>query len=112
MIQKKKKKITNKKKKNKVLYKKQKNKKKKNPLPYKEKITFVDEAFGDIVDVIMSKANSIYDVLKQVYENGFNNVCVVCGSDRINEFERIKKYNGVPDMDGEILYDVDKLEII
>ena len=85
---------------------------KKNPLPYEEKITFVDEAFGDIVDVIMSKANSIYDVLKQVYENGFNNVCVVCGSDRINEFERIKKYNGVPDMDGEILYDFDKLEII
>src|SRR5574344_1699314 len=39
---------------------------KKNPLPYEEKITFVDEAFGDIVDVIMSKANSIYDVLKQV----------------------------------------------
>jgi hypothetical protein len=66
--------------------------KKKNPLTYDQKIKFAKKAFGNIVQ--KSPARTIIEVLKEL-DGTFDNVTIVVGSDRVNEFKTlVTKYNG------------------
>jgi nicotinamide mononucleotide adenylyltransferase len=66
--------------------------KKKNPLSYDKKISYLQKAFGKIVQ--KSSARTIIEVAKEL--NGkFANLIVVVGADRVPEFERLlTTYNG------------------
>jgi len=71
---------------------------KKNPLPYKDKIKFLRKMFPKHArNVILdSKVKNVFDVLVNLYDEGFKRVTMVVGSDRVKEFDiLINKYNGV-----------------
>ena len=89
---------------------------KKNPLPYEEKYsffkTFVDEKYSD-VEVVYSDARSIIEALHELYEKGFDEITVVLGSDRIEDFKRlINLYNGKPNKVGVIPFEFSKVDFI
>ena len=71
---------------------------KKNPLDYRTKVKYIRKMFPKHArSVVMdTKVRNIFDVLTKLYEEGYNQVNMVVGSDRVSDFERItNKYNGV-----------------
>lgn len=64
---------------------------KKNPLSYDDKIKFTKIAFGPIVK--KSKARTLIEVLKEL-DSKYDQMIVVVGGDRVNEFDKLlSKYN-------------------
>ena len=81
---------------------------KKNPLDPDEKAELMRKMFPDHADSIIndSDVRTIFDALKIADEEGYKNVNIVVGSDRVAEFENLaNKYNGK-------LYNFDDLEVI
>lgn len=71
---------------------------KKNPLEYTQKVKYIRKMFPRHArSVILDKSiHNIFDVLTKLYEEGFTQVNMVVGSDRVTEFETItNKYNAV-----------------
>jgi hypothetical protein len=67
--------------------------KKKNPLDYNTKINLGKRAFGKMVT--KSSARNIIEILKQLESEGFTDVTIIGGSDRVPEFTTlVNKYNG------------------
>ena len=70
---------------------------KKNPLSPTEKIKFMKQAYPDYADYISSssKLRTIFDVLTTLSEEGFKEVKIIVGGDRVSEFNSLaQKYNG------------------
>jgi nicotinamide mononucleotide adenylyltransferase len=66
--------------------------KKKNPLSYDDKVKYATKAFGKIVK--KTNARTIIEVLKEL-DRQYDEVIVVGGSDRVDEFKNLlTKYNG------------------
>jgi nicotinic acid mononucleotide adenylyltransferase len=66
--------------------------KKKNPLKYEDKIRYAKKAFGNVVQ--QSNARTIMQVLADL-DKQYDEVIVIAGSDRVDEFNNlIQKYNG------------------
>ena len=81
--------------------------KKKNPLDADTKVSVMQKMFPKHKDKIVNdKANrTIFDVLKKAHTDGYANVRILGGADRVKEFEKLTgNYNGK-------LYQFDKLEI-
>ena len=70
----------------------------KNPLSYNDKIKFAKAYFPEVNFVKTDKVKIIYDVMKTLNAEGYKDVVLVVGDDRVEEFDRIKKYVG-PDKD-------------
>ena len=69
---------------------------KKNPLQYKDKIKYMRKMFPKHSRNIMisSKIRTIMELLSSLYDQGFNKVTIVAGSDRVAEYETLaNKYN-------------------
>ena len=65
---------------------------KKDPLSYNDKYRFATKAFGIVK---RSQSKQIFQILPEIEKEGFTEITMVVGSDRINEFDRVlKKYNG------------------
>lgn len=80
------------------VYLSQTNDKKKNPLTYVDKIKAARKMFSKHSRFIILDKNikTIFDVANAVYNEGFVNVVMVVGSDRVVEFKTlITKYNGM-----------------
>lgn len=76
----------------------------KDPLSYQQKLAFAKKAFG-----IVKKTNAkqIFQIVKELYEEGYTDIIMVVGSDRVTEFKTIlKKYNGKGD------YDFDSIKVV
>jgi len=70
---------------------------KKNPLEYNQKVKTVRKFFPKHArSVILNpKQRNLFDIVVDLYNEGFKNIIMVVGSDRLNEFEiLLKKYNG------------------
>src|SRR5210317_1480504 len=70
---------------------------KKNPLAYKDKVKVIRKMFPKHARNIMmnNKVKTAIDAAVQLYNEGYVNLVMVVGSDRVNEFEvLLKKYNG------------------
>ena len=81
---------------------------KKNPLDSDTKHDYLQKMFPDHSANIVNDPNSrtIFDVLKQAYEDGHSSVQIVVGGDRQAEFEKLSQdYNGK-------LYDFSAIETI
>ena len=79
------------------IYPSRTNDKKKNPLDPDTKIAVMQKMFPEYAENIINDPNSktIFDVLKQAYEEGFSAINIVVGSDRQSEFEKLaNQYNG------------------
>jgi len=70
---------------------------KKNPLSYRDKIKFMKAMFASSkVTVEDTNARTVFDVVTDLYNQGYRSVKMVAGSDRIKEFENLlTKYNNV-----------------
>lgn len=82
--------------------------KKKNPLDPDTKISFMRKMFPDHSERIINDVNykTIFDVLKKAHNDGYTNIRIVGGSDRVKEFERLSNdYNGQ-------LYQFDVIDVI
>jgi len=70
---------------------------KKNPLSYKDKVKFARKMFPRHARSIMLnlKIKTVFDAATSLYDEGYKNIVMVVGSDRVNEFDiLLKKYNG------------------
>jgi len=81
---------------------------KKNPLSPAVKIDFMRQMFPKYADNIVddSNAKTIFDVLIDAQEQGYTDVTLVVGADRLKEFENLAmKYNGE-------LYNFNSIEVL
>jgi len=81
---------------------------KKNPLETDQKTELMKKMFPDHSDNIINDESikTIFDALKLANNDGFSNVKIVVGSDRVAEFDNLaQKYNGK-------LYDFEEIETI
>lgn len=71
---------------------------KKNPLPFKNKVKFVRKMFPKHARSVTldPKIKNIFDSMVSLYKEGYANVVLVVGQDRVREFDiTLNKYNGV-----------------
>lgn len=81
-----------------VVYASQSNDAKKNPLDYTTKVKYMRKMFPKHARSIMldKSVRSVFDILTKLYDQGYNKVNMVVGSDRVPEFEALtNKYNNV-----------------
>lgn len=77
---------------------------KKDPLPYSEKLKLARKAFGS--SVVRSNSKNIIQILKELESDGYTDIIMVVGSDRVPEFKRLlEKYNGKD-------YNFDSIEVV
>ena len=82
--------------------------KKKNPLDADTKVSVMQKMFPKHKNKIVNDENNktIFDVLKKAHNDGYANVRIVGGGDRVKEFDKLANdYNGK-------LYQFDKLEVM
>ena len=82
--------------------------KKKNPLDPDTKIDYMQRFYPSHAGNIVNDPNTktIFDVLKMAHNDGYTNVRIVGGADRVKEFEKLSNnYNGQ-------LYQFDNIEVI
>ena len=81
---------------------------KKNPLDPGTKIKFMKQMFADYEEEIVNEKDmkTIFDVLMTAQEEGYKEVTIVVGSDRLGEFKNLAtKYNGE-------LYDFESIAVV
>ena len=81
---------------------------KKNPLDADGKVEIMRQLFPDHSEKIVNDPanNTIFDVLKKAHNDGYTNVNIVAGEDRVKQFEKLStNYNGA-------LYAFDNLQTI
>ena len=82
--------------------------KKKNPFDADSKIQMMRTLFPDHSEKIVNdpQNRTIFDVLKKAHNDGYTNVRVVAGDDRVKQFDRLSQdYNGA-------LYQFDNVEVL
>ena len=75
---------------------------KKNPLDYKDKIKWMKKMFKvrgqNIFKYSREQPENIMKIASLLHDNGYEQIVMVVGSDRINEFKKLmSQYNGVKD---------------
>ena len=86
---------------------------KKNPLQYAEKVKIARKMFPRHARSIMlnKKVKTIFEALTTMYNEGFANINMVVGSDRVSEFDiLINRYNGKKGKHG--FYNFRKINVI
>ena len=86
---------------------------KKNPLDFRYKVKTVRKFFPKHARQVMldKKVRNVFDAVTEIYNDGYKNVSMVVGSDRVNEFKTLlNKYNGKKGRHG--LYNFNKINVI
>ena len=86
---------------------------KKNPLDWKTKVKYMRKVFPVHARMILmdKKVKTIFDALVIAHKDGFKNLELVAGSDRVGEFEKlINQYNGTKGKHG--FYDFASIKVI
>lgn len=70
---------------------------KKNPLDYKSKVKYMRKIFpAHAKHIVDSPARTAIDVAVDVFNDGYTDLIMIAGSDRVGEFQKLlDKYNGV-----------------
>lgn len=87
--------------------------KNKNPLSYKDKVKIIRKMFPKHARSIMLDTNvkTVFDAASKLYDEGYINITMVVGSDRVLEFEALlKKYNGQKGRHG--FYNFNKINVV
>lgn len=86
---------------------------KKNPLSYNEKVKFARKMFKKHARYIMlnNKIKTVMDVGNALYNEGFRNITMIVGDDRVNEFKSLlNQYNGKKSRHG--FYNFKELNVV
>jgi len=85
----------------------------KNPLNYKDKVKLARKMFPRHARSIMidTSVKNVFDVASKLYDEGYKNIVMVVGSDRLREFDiLLNKYNGKKGKHG--FYNFAKINVI
>jgi len=88
---------------------------KKDPLPYALKIAYMRKMFKKYAkNIIADKdAKTAIMVAEKLFKEGFKNLIMVAGSDRVKEFSTLlNRYNDAPDKKGNQLFKFDSVEVV
>ena len=88
---------------------------KKDPLPHALKIAYMRKMFKKYArNIIADKdAKTAIHIAEKLYKEGFKNLVMVAGSDRIKEFSTLlNRYNDAPDKKGNQLFKFDSVNVI
>ena len=81
----------------------------KDPLPFPKKVAYVKQSFGSkhAKSIMADKSvKTFIQAATKLNEEGYTQLIMVAGSDRIQEFQRLlDTYNGKPDKKGNIVFD-------
>ena len=62
---------------------------KKNPLSYDSKIRWTTKAFSDEVDVIKGNYTNMFDIMSDLYKDGYTDIIYVGGEDRVGDDSKL-----------------------
>lgn len=80
------------------------------PLDYDTKYKWCNLAFGDVVNIPNTTANSMLFAATELYEKGYNKIIYICGSEYENSMKALlDKYNGQESKHG--YYRFDSIEV-
>ena len=88
---------------------------KRDPLPHALKVAYMRKMFKKYAkNIIADKgARTGIEIATKLYKEGFKNLIMVVGSDRLKEFSvLLNRYNDAPDKKGNQLFKFDSVEII
>ena len=86
---------------------------KKNPLEYKTKVKFMRKMFPKYArNIVMNNSvKNFLDATMYMYKQGYKNLVMVAGDDRVQEFQKLlTKYNGVDSRHGK--YEFDSIKVV
>jgi predicted nucleotidyltransferase len=85
---------------------------KKNPLSARQKLDYMKKMFPQHArNIEINTSNMILDIVTKLYKQGYTEINMVVGSDRVREFDTIlKKYNNVKSRHG--YYNFDKINVV
>jgi len=87
----------------------------KDPLPHAKKIAWMRKMFPKYKRNIIADKNakSAIQIAEKLYKDGYKNLIMVAGSDRLKEFETLlTRYNDAPDKKGNQLFKFDSVKIV
>jgi len=85
--------------------------KKKNPLTHKQCVWYLRKFFKKKVLIPDASARTVFDICNALYDQGYKEIIMVVGSDRVREFDAlIKKYNGTKARHG--FYKFDDIQVV
>jgi hypothetical protein len=85
--------------------------KKKNPLTNKQIRQFMNPMLPSGIDVQKTEARTVFDVIVNLYNQGYTHIQMVVGSDRIREFDMLlNKYNGIKARHG--YYKMESIKVV
>ena len=87
----------------------------KDPLPHALKVAYMRKMFKKYAkNIIADKgARTAIDIAVKLYNDGFKNLIMVVGSDRLKEFSvLLNRYNDAPDKKGKQLFKFDSVKVI
>ena len=86
----------------------------KDPLPHTKKIAYMRKMFPKYKSNIIAdkQAKTVINIAEKLYKEGFTDLLMVAGSDRVKEFDTLlQKYNGKADKKGKVLYDFNSVKV-
>ena len=88
---------------------------KKDPLPHSLKIAYMRKMFSKHRKNIIADKNAktAIHIAEMLYKEGFKNLIMVVGSDRVKEFSTLlNRYNDAPDRSGKQLFKFDSVKVV
>ena len=85
------------------------------PLPHTKKIAYMRKMFPKYKRNIVAdkEAKTVIHIAQKLYAEGFTDVIMVAGSDRVKEFDTLlQKYNGQPDRKGKVAYKFNTIKVV
>lgn len=85
------------------------------PITPEEKLAIYRKVFPKQGHIFQSATEELPDltrVLSNLNKQGYRNAVVVLGADQVQAFQYLKKYNGVADKKGNVLFNFDNLDVI
>ena len=87
----------------------------KDPLPHAKKIAYMRKMFPKYKRNIIAdkEAKTVIHIAQKLYAEGFTDVIMVAGSDRVKEFDTLlQRYNGKPDRKGKVAYKFNTIKVV
>ena len=87
----------------------------KDPLAHAKKVAWMRKMFPKYKRNIIAdnKAKTALMIAEKLYNDGYKNLIMVAGSDRVKEFDTIlQKYNDAPDKKGKQLFKFDSVKVV
>ena len=87
----------------------------KDPLPHTKKVAWMRKLFPKYKKNIIADKNAKTAIMiaEKLYKDGYKNLIMVAGSDRVEEFNKLlQRYNDAPDKKGNQLFKFDSIKVV